>query len=737
MREHYLLGGSDLEMQTIEALLEREGMHYSSRSLTWGAKLSAYANVFNDEEHFVGIELIEDIALPKHYTRIDHHGALSHLSSSLEQIAKRLHVSLSREERLIAANDRGYIDAMRCEGASDEEIKDIRARDRAAQGVSAEEEQRAVEELQSLTCKEGVYLLRTTLTHFSPLLDRISKRPLILYRDDALTYYGHKVAALKEHFTCNDHECYFGGNPLGYFGLTQEYFKTHDLDQTIEEIMAVHQEETLYSYHTFMFPFAFKTAKPDKAQWCYRPFTIEAHTDYSEYMYFYPFVRDALFNDAQLPQDNDVSHYYEHQIQSGTYDIAHNGKEFTLELTGVSLRLFPNAHVGILSLNLENRTYFDINDILMINDRGRRIYPQYLGPDLILSPKRTTMPDRITLKLGAYEASEDFAYFKDLHSVSEKPIFLPNYFAHLLKGIEEPKAIIDDRMFVLSMILSDVYSAQMAQWSEATGRYCYEESDLWYKMAFVDSGMKTCQSRHMTSELIRQSTYDRWVGYGTLFGISRYSFVCLTSSPQTLKRHNAEFLIDHMKTMYFQMCTLLLSYRAGIVAFSHRVTQAVEQNENKNQKGDKALQELYRSYLSFMNKHFFREVTAQEQGIELYNKAMQIMQIEKNIKDLDEEIAEIHTLMQMKGEEKRNDKLAKLSEMGALFLPASLIAGIMGMNVLPEWLSGDYWLVYTALIFLGMYRANKFVIQENGIDEVILDKYFAFEKTKITNKEEK
>jgi hypothetical protein len=86
----FLLGGHDLEMLTIRQLLESYGCSYEDRNLQWGAKLSTYADILNNADHFVGIELIEDVTLPANYTAIDHHNEKSHLPSSLEQLATLL-----------------------------------------------------------------------------------------------------------------------------------------------------------------------------------------------------------------------------------------------------------------------------------------------------------------------------------------------------------------------------------------------------------------------------------------------------------------------------------------------------------------------------------------------------------------------------------------------------------------------------------------------------------------------
>ena len=112
IRPVFLLGGYDLEMTTIRDLLVGHGYRVEDGRLEWGAKLSAYSHLFNATDHFIGIELIEDVALTAHYTPIDHHNENSHLPSALEQIAALLQIELNHHQQLVAANDCGYIPEM-------------------------------------------------------------------------------------------------------------------------------------------------------------------------------------------------------------------------------------------------------------------------------------------------------------------------------------------------------------------------------------------------------------------------------------------------------------------------------------------------------------------------------------------------------------------------------------------------------------------------------------------------
>ena len=210
----FFLGGSDLEMEEIRNLLDSlgciefdsenmmenrfEGCAYVDRNLSWGAKLSDYRNVlerFGDRSDIIlyGIELTEDITPLRNYIAIDHHNERADRPSSLEQVAELFGVKLDRWQRLVAANDKGYIPEMKKMCATDAEIEKIRRADRKAQGVSLEEEKSAdalvlqCEKSDSTaicTTKNGYFQIETTLKHISPLVDRFYMLciwPLLVY----------------------------------------------------------------------------------------------------------------------------------------------------------------------------------------------------------------------------------------------------------------------------------------------------------------------------------------------------------------------------------------------------------------------------------------------------------------------------------------------------------------------------------------------------------------------------
>jgi hypothetical protein len=147
----FFLGGYDLEMITIRDLLHQvapERVH--DKRLTWGAKASDYSGEIRQalarSMTPVLVELVDDLGLDATTILVaDHHGerAGEGQPTSLHQIFALLGLppeGWTRWFELVATNDRGYIPALVEMGATPEEIVQIRTADRAAQGITPEEE---------------------------------------------------------------------------------------------------------------------------------------------------------------------------------------------------------------------------------------------------------------------------------------------------------------------------------------------------------------------------------------------------------------------------------------------------------------------------------------------------------------------------------------------------------------------------------------------------------------------
>lgn len=721
----FLLGGKDLEMETIrDVLIEEgfiEGKTLFDKQLSWGAKLSAYADVIQehkDADIIYGIELAEDMKLPENYRRIDHHNDYCDKEASLLQVLKLFNREPTREALLIAANDTGHTEGMKAICATPEEIREIRKKERRLQGITEADEQQAKEEIAYGKEVRHLFLVKSGLEKYAAITDFCNKRPLLVYGNGGIVFFGEReqVQKLSEAYA-NELKAQQAYHGRKYFGFDKHYFSTlsqKEQRKLVVEIIRTtkHEEPIPMSYHAFMFPFRFdrkdKELFEDRISinaafyqrlqadgWEYVPFAVgQKSLLYNEYSYFTEPVRDTLYNKHKGFQEGESAYYFSKPLDKhATYTIEVRIKEeikrYTLKLTDISLRLFETG-IGILVFEMENRDYTDFEDVLKINEYGRRVYPQFLG-DSEYSPSCATkgafLAESITVRNGSkWEVEESFSkpYNKKIPSqpligqhiiqVLGNTVF-SQHFDNIAsqndtKSFCSIAPALDDRMFVVSYAENETLMNLLKRDEQN-----FLHNDSWYRYLFVDGQDKTVQYRPMQEELLKKATYPRWLGWRTLWGISRYSLVALTTPS------GRGLILPHAQYQYHQMAILILVNYASLTRFSDEVSQISETLGKTNTPTvAQKVASLYRYYIKFTNNLHFRQITFQDQGIEMYEIAKQQLGFDREVAQLDNEIAELHTYIEMAQEKERNRELDKITKIGAVFLPPSLMSGILGIN---------------------------------------------------------
>lgn len=218
-----LAGGYDLEMVTIINLCRENGIEVVDKFLGWGESSAVHADAVaqaqKEGKQVVFIEPIFDDSFPQPEGSIviDHHGERSHEEPSLIQFLKLIGLEPTRRQRLIGANDAGYIPAMLAMGATEAEISEIRRMDREAQGVTEEMEAEAERAISEKEIVNGVTIVKMAHSKTATVCDRLfnpaeKQNLLILSGDGEVNYFGNGAlcAVLKEKF-----EGWNGGSGLG------------------------------------------------------------------------------------------------------------------------------------------------------------------------------------------------------------------------------------------------------------------------------------------------------------------------------------------------------------------------------------------------------------------------------------------------------------------------------------------------------------------------------------------
>jgi CorA-like Mg2+ transporter protein len=487
----------------------------------------------------------------------------------------------------------------------------------------------------------------------------------------------------------------------------------------------------------------------ENSKWKRKFFKIGSKVEnFNEFHYFHAYANKSLFDLQQVDEKNDrtingnkVMVYFELPVNPITdrYTIKTiSGDCLKLILTGISLHVY-NTGVAVLTINIENNEYDLKEDILKINEYGRRLYPQFLNNQSKYTEKvkKSFLADSIEITItGMEDLIDDFSEYENL---SEREVHhysgddfkrtwvvkLPKYIRGLfgnkfsfIQADEKPDSIrfnilTDDRMFFQCWYGNEELTKSLQikkeeiispndfiagydsgnveknikgnfKLKEEVIKYQYLDNPFWYAYLFGDKAYPSIANSKMQEEITQKHTYTRWANYGTLYGFSRDSFVAFSTDVPTLLKNDVPDLRMQMKTMYYQMAVLCVAQSASVLRFSAEVSNLADiAMSDENEKLIKNIKVLYKNYIEFINKIYYREITPYVQGLEMYNQFQEIMQLKENVKDLDEELNELFTYIKLEEDEvqskqakEQTDEAHKLTLIASIFLPATFLATV-------------------------------------------------------------
>ena len=490
----------------------------------------------------------------------------------------------------------------------------------------------------------------------------------------------------------------------------------------------------LYSHHIFIFPFKWDVGlqkeafsvrtdlkhldenmkiKPscsfeglNKIKWQAFKFEIKSPKDFNEWNYFYPPVRDVLFAWGGNAEKT-VRQYHIHKSDKKqhlelriTLQPQHGCTPLHLEIEEITLTFYETG-VGFFGFHLNNYQHKTAEEVLKINDFGRRIYPQFLGDQEKFSdaPKGVFLADSISIYAGGVLLKEEnFSSFDSLSGGHDNIVdaltpahiraFLPDFLKFSRQNASPTdiviESLVDDRMFTIC------WTGNTA-WAKGLNASNYknpknEFAKLWHRLIFLDGKSPGLANDLLLSTLNENHTNPRWADYGSLYGITRYSFVALTDEVDGKK-----LVLPHIQSMYFQIALLCLLQRATMLRFSEEIALLVGKAQQRDYL--EQAKNLYKKYLHFINKIYFREVTPHEQGIELYRMVQDKMEIPRDVESLKLEIADFHQLLELESGNTQTQAMNTLTIIGSALLVPTIILGYYGVSVFPE-MTNQAWFTY-------------------------------------------
>ena len=377
--------------------------------------------------------------------------------------------------------------------------------------------------------------------------------------------------------------------------------------------------------------------------------------------------------------------------------VIRKDKDYYLDVNAIRMKLF-NTGVGILIFELENRDYPSENDVKLINDIGRRIYAPYYAEDkedknrifcticaealYFAKDKKNIAPDDDpSLIPKGIRAAADV-------TVLAKPIrqLLSNSNCHVTTNRNCAKneiciePIIDDRMFVACYYINGDFVDAMREWDGDRYRYMTDAKSRvpseneknsntahrLYTMMYVDSNGICCHGRDMLQKLLSDDhIYTRWLEYswfdkkeservfaGTITGFSEYTMISVAKNPP-------EHLINAFLTQYVEIAILVLAQRASLLAFEYMISECARGKHYE-------VQTIQKKYTLFQSQILLKEVSPQQQGIELYDLLKKNLMIEKEQSEIKEQISGLFEQNNFYHDAKENKILFLISMIGLL-----------------------------------------------------------------------
>lgn len=237
MANVYFLGGMDLEMQEIRELLVSTNEQFYDKGLAWGASVDDYSLEILAAISAGNTPVLIELSgkAPKEAIVVDHHGDRAGENASIRQVHDLLreaghNIEWTRHHQLVATNDVGHIQAMQAMGATREEIAEIRAADRAAQGITSGQEaegERAVSQAVIFALPDAVTAVVLHHGKTATVMDRLAlletpPQNVVIFSPGETNFYGDgdRIERLDAAFPGG----WKGGQlPVrGFWGISQE-----------------------------------------------------------------------------------------------------------------------------------------------------------------------------------------------------------------------------------------------------------------------------------------------------------------------------------------------------------------------------------------------------------------------------------------------------------------------------------------------------------------------------------
>ncbi|PHV71828.1 hypothetical protein CS063_04535 [Sporanaerobium hydrogeniformans] len=455
-------------------------------------------------------------------------------------------------------------------------------------------------------------------------------------------------------------------------------------------------EKTIISQHLFIFPFTWKVVGKKKTalfipqcqikenlfdhleNWTPLYQRVESDKDYNEFVYYYKPIRAALYTFTHSPLI--VRNYRYGYLEEDNYFIMQvEGKEYRLVLSSLQLKLYKTG-IGLLTLETTNKCYEALEDMERINSFSKCIYPPLLPLE---KAKEELFPDWIRIQLNKNHKLEE-CFKEDYHQklVSITPLILGILGNSFIGSKQKSKK---SKLFIEPILGNQMFSLCLYKNKEWVDKVRWQIGALKPLEAFLDNNKKHIKTlREKEKGSLGLNTYLQTEN--AIYGMSRFSLLCLVKEVPAMK-------------LYDQLITLVVMQRATLLNLSTEISRV---STLPPEELVPAIKSLYEIYIQFINQLYFKEVTEDTEGAQIYDALSKQFKIEEELKQLDFEINEVHQYAMLVEQSGSRLKVELLTIVGAALVIPTFATGFFGMNIFKEEIA-HWWHYRNVTLWLNSY----------------------------------
>lgn len=465
----------------------------------------------------------------------------------------------------------------------------------------------------------------------------------------------------------------------------------------------MHDNQKIYSYHTFLLPFTW-----DREKWgdihsvfqgtrddsCWNCLDDEFHEllknksnldikqksgkdFYMEFQFFNEASRHILYN----YKNSNMVHNYEIRpelLTEACYEIQVKNRVYVLKLDRVRLKIF-NTGIAVFYMDCSNREpkQFSLKAVKAINEYGRRIslsfWPDETGYKKCADSLRITGWDGAqkenmedNFKQFIEEAEKDTASYISLTYISKIIRSFLNLNGQGVKfrakdaeeaGGAQPEdtysakqiriwPILDGKMYVSCLIVeSDFVGRLKESYLEEEDCFADKETQELVELIHVDlDGECSIAGQKTRKELLQETLYlNHFSGQAQQ---SRILAITADSCIKIVETHNYE--VAYHTQIYNQLLIFGLIQRMAIVNFQQEVARISYGIENPDYELNNRLifkiMDLQERFVAFENQFMLFEVTPQREGQYIYQRIREVLAIEQEQSNLSNSLSSLYEL---------------------------------------------------------------------------------------------